>query len=617
MLENYDKLTIKSPRGIYRRGTPEEVPLDHLVDSQNLSYKPGNFGIRPGSSLFFDFGIPVNDVYEWNTTTYSVLAIDNFGNFWLYQNSVVNKIYNVPNATNFQAVNFFSRLFIVPYNAAGPIGNLLMLYFNSSNAIVIRQCGEDAPTSLTAMTATVNSSGSQTGSNSATPTVVNQQGIAQNWQDLTALEVGGNTTVDLKPGTGLNTSNYLQITGFKFTGIQDTATILGIVVNITEQQLGGTSAIYDANVILLGIASNSKDSVTPWNGTPTVATYGSSSDLWGNANVAGADVNASSFGVQLALQCTQSPGNGAEAAVQGVSITVYWQTSAGNVAAGTYNINVVYETDTGFISPPSTSPNIAIVVTVASDGSSITLNNVPTSPDVPYVISRQIIIALQDSLGDVGTYYFVPTNDGGYIPDNTTTTTTLSFFVTDLVASADNLFNLRARIPSGRNINVYSARLVLLGFLPPDECTLRLSNTANPETFDQTLESIVVSKNDGYYCTNTTILNSAFYIFKNKGIQVTYDNGSDPVSWDVEPIDDAVGTTFTGLSSITPTTNGNTSGITLFADISGVYAFTGYVQRPAVTWKIQDLWDDLNDINQVRIVIDIENDRFHVSGFNV
>lgn len=620
MLEDYTKLQVEGFRGFYRRGTPQDVPKDHFVDTRNLAFQPGNFGIRPGSSLFIDFGIKVNDISEWVPTNgsqpYPVLGIDDNGNFWLWQESGVTNLYTVAGATNFVAINYFGRLFICPTNAGGAVGNLIMLYY-VGNTPTIRPCGEDAPVATTAMTATVNSVGGQTGNGAVGPSVVQQTGALNPWNNLLNLITNQNTTVTLF-GTDItvNKSNFLNLRGFKFPNIPDSAIVLGIQVDIIEQKLSGTSAVFDLSVALAGIGSSAKTSTTPYPTVPTTATYGGPTDLWGNTSIGGADVNSDAFGIDLQLNCTLLPGNGAVAAISGVTVTVYWETSAGNIAAGTYDINIVYQTDTGFISPPATSPNIAISVVVPADNSSITLNNIPVSPDVPYVVQRKIIIALRDSLGDTGTFYFIPQEDGGVILDNTTTTATISFFVTDLVASADYLFNVRARIPAGQGINLYSARLVLLGFAQPDASTLRLSNAADPETFDQTLESIVVRKDDGFFATNSAIQNDLLYIWKSKGIFVTNDNGSDPVNWPVDTIDDAVGTGFRGLSSVSPTqTRGTAAGLILFIDISGVYLFNGYVQEPALTWKIQDFWDQLTDVSGLSIVIDIKNNRFHITGF--
>jgi hypothetical protein len=621
MLENYNKTPVKNFRGLYRRGTPEEVPKDHFVDSRNLSFKPGSFGIRPGSSARLSFGTPVNDIAEWVNSLgqHLFIGIDSNGTIWL-AGTPVTSLYNIPGATNFATAEFFGRLFICPTNIIGPVGNLLMLYDFTPYIPMIKECGEDIPISSTAMVATINASGGQTGNNISGPSIASQLGSDNIWQNPNYINLQDSqfTTVSLYTTLGNLDSNLLQITGFDFSAVPDNSVILGIEVEVYHKQISGTCAVYDTNISLLGVPSSNLASGIPWNNSaPETFTYGGATNLWGNpaSTLGGADINSQQFGLAISVDCTSTPGSGAIAGIDYVSIKVYWQTTAGKIAIGTYNINVVYETETGFLTPPASSPNIAITANVTGDTSSITLTNVPLSPS-SHVIARYIIIAMQDSLGDVGTYFFIPSGDGGVINDNTTTSTTLSFFITDLVESADYLFNLRARIPAGQGINVYAARLVLLGFPQPDASILRLSNVSDPETFDQTLETIVVSKDDGYYVTNTASLNDLLYIWKNKGIRVTNDNGNDPVNWSVDDIDDAVGCGFRGLSTVSPTVNkGSHSGIIIFADTAGAYLFNGYVINPELTYMIEDLWQTITDVTNVSCIIDIKEKRVFFFGF--
>jgi hypothetical protein len=331
----------------------------------------------------------------------------------------------------------------------------------------------------------------------------------------------------------------------------------------------------------------------------------------------GADINSQQFGLQIVVDCTLGPGGGAVAGIDYVQIQAWWQTSAGEIQTGTYAINLLYETDTGFYSPPATSPMLNIQATVSQNGCSITLTNIPVSP-LSYVTARYIIVAQVDSLGDIGEYYFVPASDGGVLNDNVRTSTTLSFFITDLVESAENLFNIYARVPAGRGINLYAARLVMWGFTQPDASLLTLSDKADPETFDQTLMSIIVNKDDGYPVTATAVMNKQLYIWKLKGIWWTYDNDSDPVNWDDDNcIDQAVGCGFNGLAEVSPTVGGaQHTGITAFCDTAGAYLFNGSVIQPELTWKVEDLWQSITDISSVSAVIDIEGKRIHFFGFD-
>ena len=130
------KIPIKSFQGLYRNGTMEEVPPDHFWDTRNNAYKKGKFGIRPGSSLRYNIGFPVNDFVEWVTgyTPSPIVSIDNNGNFYINNNPV--PLFNVPGATDFFTVNFYSSLFICPTNGIEPIGNLLMLYYPQSTIAI-------------------------------------------------------------------------------------------------------------------------------------------------------------------------------------------------------------------------------------------------------------------------------------------------------------------------------------------------------------------------------------------------------------------------------------------------------------------------------------------------
>ena len=610
MLEEYSKTTLKSFMGLYSRGSPEEVPSDHFIISQNNSFKPGSFGIRPGTSLLIDFLQQVNDIAEWvhGDSPFPVLGITPTGDLLLRTVSSVTKLYNVPGATNFYTVNFFNRMFICPTNDSGPVGNLLMLYtFN--DVVAIRECGGSSP--MGAMTATVNAVGGVTSITTAVaPTAVNQSGDKNAWFNLNnVFKLDGAYATCTLYGTSssVNTSNLLNITGFNFSMVPKGANILGIEVAVHHRQSSGTSAVADTVVTLLGLPASNKASVVNWGSVEETFTYGGLADLWGVTSIGDADIKSSQFGVQIQARCTLLPGTGAVIGIDYVTVTVKYQTAAGNIAAGTYMVNLVYQTDTGFYTPPAGS-GISQQVVVASDSSNIVLTNVPVGPD--YVVARQVLIALVDSEGNVGDYFFIPSEDGGLINDNTSTTTTLSFFVTDLVEDAEYLFNIRARIPAGQGINIYASRLTLWGFPSPDESILRLSQKGDPETFDETLETIVVNKDDGYLTTNTAILNQQLYIWKQVGIYLTFDSGDDPVNWDVVPVDQSLGCGFRGLSSTAPTVpKGIYSNLVAFTNLTGAYLFDGSIIQPEISWKVNDLWQGIS--TDLTPLIDVLNKRVY------
>lgn len=95
-------------------------------------------------------------------------------------------------------------------------------------------------------------------------------------------------------------SNYLKATNFKFAIPLD-ATITGVTVNVerSSNTLNGTR---DSSVRLVKggvISGDNKASASIWPTADSMATYGTSTDLWG-LGLTPADVNLSAFGIVIA-----------------------------------------------------------------------------------------------------------------------------------------------------------------------------------------------------------------------------------------------------------------------------------------------------------------------------
>lgn len=91
-------------------------------------------------------------------------------------------------------------------------------------------------------------------------------------------------------------SNYLNATGFQFS-IPLNATITGVTVSV-ERSSNTLNGAHDNSVRLVKagtISGNDKASATLWPTADAIATYGSSTDLWG-LTLTPTDVNQSSFG---------------------------------------------------------------------------------------------------------------------------------------------------------------------------------------------------------------------------------------------------------------------------------------------------------------------------------
>lgn len=129
-------------------------------------------------------------------------------------------------------------------------------------------------------------------------------------------------------------SNYLKVTNFGFS-IPSGATIDGIVVEIERKRDAKTSSKDNTlKIVQAGtpIGTN-KASATAYPTTDTIATYGSSTDLWG-ASWTDSNINSSTFGVALSIE--NFPFKSANSAyVDHIRITVYYTSGGGGGGSST------------------------------------------------------------------------------------------------------------------------------------------------------------------------------------------------------------------------------------------------------------------------------------------
>lgn len=286
--------------------------------------------------------------------------------------------------------------------------------------------------------------------------------------------------------------------------------------------------------------------------------------------------------------------------------------AAGIVNAGLYKIAVAYETTSGFITPPG--PKIAGVFTptsYTSPGSvKINLSNIPTGP--AGTAKRRILI----TKAGLEEYFFLGSLFGGIINDNVTTTAILDFDdTTDLVESADYLFDLRETVPMPLGLQDYSGRLVTFGDTV-DPSILRVSRAGEPEAFDSVDGIVFVNKDDGFTCRASIVIRDVFYSCKNLGVYSVRDNGNEPSSWPVAPIDRSINTCIHGIGEFF-----DLSGITmardwtLMADRSGILLFDGIARKPPITDNISDIWATMNfaKYHKLVIAIDEQNHKIYCS----
>jgi hypothetical protein len=231
---------------------------------------------------------------------------------------------------------------------------------------------------------------------------------------------------------------------------------------------------------------------------------------------------------------------------------------------------------------------------VDADGThSIDVSGIPTGPSY---VKKRLILATR---ADETEFFFVPNVPGSHseLNDNTSTTTTIKFFDTDLVDSADYLFDVMEVIPSGSGMCKYRGRIILAGcFIPGNSERVFLSNINDPETFNFVSGYVQVqTERDGNTVTNCYVLRDTLYLAKFVGTFATEDNGGEPSTWAVSIIDAVVGAYAYGTSSFTVSQLApDTGDIVLLASRSGLYLFDGVMRRPELTYKIQNFWLRIN-----------------------
>ena len=290
---------------------------------------------------------------------------------------------------------------------------------------------------------------------------------------------------------------------------------------------------------------------------------------------------------------------------------------------GRYGVAVTYLTSTGHLAEPGPivagsgnlkgyPDNFAPTFFTVSADKTIEIQNVPALPggvdpiwlctkadqfEFFFVPSRNIII---ESLFDT-----TPTADRVLGFDDTT----------DLVASADYLFDQLRNIPASLGLENFEGRLVTYGEYS-NRSILRVSNPGTPETFSRDEGIVVVNKDDGYEIRNSTVIRRVLYVSKELGLSAIVNNDGVPATWRPVSIDPNSRISSRGIASFY---EGAIAKIardwTLLADSSGIVVFNGTVHKPAITDNIYGIWERINQSqwHKMSLVVDEKNHKIYCS----
>lgn len=131
-------------------------------------------------------------------------------------------------------------------------------------------------------------------------------------------------------GGGTAHSDWVKATNFGFA-IPSGATIDGIVVEIERKASTAAFNGKDKSVMLVKggtISSTDKKNASNWPTSDAYQTYGGATDLWG-LTLTDTDVNASNFGVAIAVQTDGTGKSGWLASIDHIRITVYYTDGGG------------------------------------------------------------------------------------------------------------------------------------------------------------------------------------------------------------------------------------------------------------------------------------------------
>lgn len=276
--------------------------------------------------------------------------------------------------------------------------------------------------------------------------------------------------------------------------------------------------------------------------------------------------------------------------------------AAGSVDIGTHKYAIVYETSSGFTSPPG--PVIASVFTpvslVSTGGKKVDLSSIPLGPTG--TVARRILVTKANS----ELFYEVT---GGRIADNVTTTLTLDWLDTDLAVSADYLFDILPSVPAGygglgsMSLQKFHERLFVIG---AEGDLIRVSNVGDCESFSDVTGYIQVpAERDGNSVRAGIPYFDVLYLTKAVGVFSTTDNGSDdPSTWSVVPIEGALGAYPGAIGTITESQVAlTTKAAIVFACRTGVFLFKGAPAPMPISYKIDKLWQTLTPGYENRITL--------------
>lgn len=580
----HEPIVIEEFNGLWKRGPADECPDDHFTDCENIQFIEG--GIRTRDGLDTLFGTPQGSIVRiYNYVMQSgesILALTSEGDIYhaLLDGSetVHGPILSIPEMTDFGFQAYAGRAYITPYTTflkdtneeyQKGLENEFVYVYKGDGSAARRAAGQPP-----------------TNDDDTTIVVYNSQveGKIEKGAHYVAVGFGngsGGTSSGLGPGV---------LPVFYAPGERE-----AIIRNLPVGPSGVTERIIYATKVI------AHDDFNP---DPTVYTFYEVKVVPDNET----EATTISF-TDAELTVPFAAGSLPNATAGGMTAENTATEDLGS-DLGLHVIGVVYETDTGYLT--SIGPETKAVVTVINGYTKIKVSNIPTSPD-DFVVKRHLVAtkALTNYNGDDDGYqfFFIP---DGTIEDNTTTEWEGSFFDIDLIEDASYLVDNFAEIPAGVTLTTYNGRLVLTTTFT-DISVAYLSAPGEPEAIDQ-VDGIIIFPLDGDPITTAQEFRDVLYLYKKTKTSSTNDNGDVPSTWEVLPIDQGIGAPVHGVAQVLDSGGVNIEFL-LIVDWSGLMLFNGTYARPELSWKIADLWYELdrNSFKNIQIMNDSLTQKIYIT----
>lgn len=278
--------------------------------------------------------------------------------------------------------------------------------------------------------------------------------------------------------------------------------------------------------------------------------------------------------------------------------------TAGNVEAGIHVFGVVYETNSGFltqIGPSSAYPTYTADGTHKADLSAIPIFGGGGGSLITkrHIVASKLIDPVTYN-GDPSSYqlFFVT---GGTISDNTTTTLTVNFFDSELTDDASHLLDLLSELPAVGGLGTYHNRMLGWDIGGPygtsaDGINIcMISYAGEPEAMDAVNGFIEVPR-EGTGITYCQEYRDVLYVMKFNKIMAFNDNGDVPTAWPSAAIDQGLGCGKHGVAMVGIYGGTNIESFIMLND-QGIYAFTGNLTTPELSYKIKDYWRTISPGN--------------------